>query len=596
MKLFKMFAAGFVFLFLAGCEVGPDYAPPAIEAPAIFKEGATWQPAKPDDAVDRGMWWSVYKDPVLDDLEKQIDISNQNLKAAEAAYRQATALVDQTRAGFFPTLSVNGGATATGTINGQSRGGSTATTTSSSSTTATSVSTGRSGSSTTLQYNASADLSWTLDIWGRIRRTLEANEASAEVSAADLASARLSAQATLASTYFQLRVQDDLKQLLSQTVANDQNILKIIQNQLQVGVAAQADVLSAQTQLESVQASLINADVARAQYEHAIAVLIGKPPSEFSLPARASAYHIPKVPAEIPSVVLQRRPDVAAAERQVASANAEIGVATAAYYPDLTISGSFQSIASQIGQLLKASNMVWSVGPALAETVIDFGARDAQVDQARAAYDQTVANYRQTVLTAFQNVEDNLAGERILAQQADIEDKTVADARASERLTLNQYKAGIIPYNTVLVAQSTTLSNEQTALNVTLSRLTTSVGLIQSLGGGWDVAKLQDPIAPVAETSASAPVDVMPPAAKPETAVITTPQMSSPAIVAPNVTAPVVAAPAVAAPEPAVMTITPAPDKPSTGLTVTPDYPGAMPFPDGVPDAPKLMPPASATP
>jgi len=508
MSFIKKTALTLAIVALGGCEVGPDYTPPSVETPAAFKERGTWQTAQPQDAIDRGAWWSVYKDPILDNLERQIDISNQNLKAAEAAYRQATALVDQTRAGFFPTLSLNGSAIGSGALQTKSVTNSYTTSTATTSTSSTTGNTALTGTSlqsraTAVQYNGSADLSWSLDIWGRIRRTLEANESTAEADAADIEVARLSAQATLATDYFNLRTQDDLKRLLAQTVEDDTKILRIIENQLKVGVAAEADVLSAQTQLESVQASLVNADVLRSQYEHAIAVLIGQPPSTFTLTPRLFSYQIPNIPAEIPSVVLQRRPDIAAAERAVAAANAEIGVADAAYYPDLTLSGSVQSIASQMKQLLNASNVIWSVGPAMAETVIDWGARDAAVDQAKAGEDQAIANYRQTVLAAFQNVEDNLASQRILSQQAVIEDKTVADARESENLTLNQYKQGIIPYNTVLVAQTTTLTNEETALSVTQSRLVASVNLIEALGGGWDVSKLSAPLATPTQPAAA---------------------------------------------------------------------------------------------
>lgn len=443
---------------LAACAVGPDYVPPDVETPAKYKEAGAWQPAAPGDEADRGAWWATYRDPVLDDLEKKIDISNQNLKAAEAAYRAALAVVDESRASLFPTISTNPSA-----IRGSKAGAAPATT-----------------------YTLPVQASWSVDIWGRIRRTVESDEANAEASAADLGAARLSAQATLATTYFSLRAQDELKRLLDATVKNDEKALEIVNNQYQAGTAAKADVLAAQTQLESVQASAINADIKRTQYEHAIAVLVGMPPSNFSLPPQpAFVREVPNIPMEVPSVIVQRRPDVAASERAVAAANAQIGVAISAWFPALTLSGSYGYANSTLAKLVQASTNVWSFGPTLAETIFDVGARESAVEQARATYDESVANYRQTVLAAFQQVEDNLAALRILSEQAKVESAAVADARHSEALTLNQYRQGVVPYSSVLTAQTTRLSNEQAALTVDLNRLTATVSLIQALGGGW---------------------------------------------------------------------------------------------------------------
>jgi len=464
MRLFFKFLLLAGTVALAACEVGPDYKPPAVEAPPAYKESGDWQPADPKDAINRGAWWSVYNDPVLDGFEKQVDISNQNLKAAEAAYRQARAVVEESRAQLFPTATLNASGTRTG--GGSVKGG------------------------PVNAYNVSAGASWVPDLWGRIRRTIESNLASAQASAADLASARLSAQAALASDYFALRAQDDLKVLLDITVAADQRALKIVQNQYNAGIIAKGDVLTAQTQLESVQAQAINVGLLRAQLEHAIAVLMGKPPAEVTIAPAPLAKEVPVPPVGVPSALLERRPDIASAERQMAAANAQIGVVTAAWYPNLTLSASYGYAGPVIGSLIQAPNSLWSFGPALAETIFDAGSRSSQIEAAKANYDQAVATYRQTVLTGFQQVEDQLASLRILEQQAAAEDKVVADAHKAEELVLNQYKAGTVPYSSVITAQITTLSNEQTALGVRSNRFAASVALIEAVGGGWDTSQL----------------------------------------------------------------------------------------------------------
>jgi NodT family efflux transporter outer membrane factor (OMF) lipoprotein len=465
MTIFKTLALLAASALLAACEVGPDYERPPVETPGSYKEGANWQPAQPRDDADRGAWWAVYHDPILDDFERQIDISNQNLKASEAAYRAARAVVEETNATLFPTLSLNAGATQAGQINGHIKPVTT--------------------------YNLNGAGSWAPDVWGRIRRGVESDEANAQVSAADLASARLSAQGALATDYFDLRAQDDLIRLLNQTAQDDKKAMQIVQHQYDAGIAARADVLAAQTQYETVQSQAINAGVKRTQLEHAIAVLIGKPPAALTIePKKTFDYVLPNVPAEAPSVLLERRPDIASAERAMAAANAQIGVDVAAWYPNFTLSGTAGYSAVMLSKLLQASNSLWSVGPALAETIFDAGAREAKIEQSRAAYDQSVATYRQTVLTAFQQVEDNLSALRILSEQSKMEDAAVADARKSAQLTLNQYKEGIVPYSSVLTAQTTALSNEQTALTVRQSSFDASIALIQALGGGWDMSQL----------------------------------------------------------------------------------------------------------
>ncbi len=452
---------------LISCTVGPDYQRPTVTAPASFKEAAGWKAGTPRDGDDRGPWWSVYRDPVLDHLERQISIDNQTLKASEAAYREALAAVLAGQAAFYPTIGVTPSALGHSGSNG-GVGGHT------------------SQAPPDVQYGLSGSLSWELDVWGRIRRTVEAETASAEASAGDLASARLSAQAALASDYFELRNQDALKRLLDQSAAAYADSLRITENQYKSGVVSRADVAQAETQLKSTQAQAVNVGVLRAQLEHAIAVLSGQPPASFSLSPSIVAMAVPVIPVRVPSALLERRPDIAAAERRVASANANIGVAVAAYYPSLTLSASLDDTSTTLGTLFQAANRVWSVGPQLAGTVFDGGLRSADVDEARASYDQAVATYRQTVLTGFQQVEDQLAALNTLAQQAEIQAEAVKSAQDAERLILNQYRAGTVAYTSVITAQTTALSNEQTALTIFQNRLAASVALIQALGGGWE--------------------------------------------------------------------------------------------------------------
>jgi NodT family efflux transporter outer membrane factor (OMF) lipoprotein len=456
----------------AGCAVGPDYHRPQFDSAAGYKESGDWQPSEPKDTLSRGPWWKIFNDDELDRLEAQIDISNQNVKAAEAAFEQARALVSQARAGFWPTVAATfsaqrGEQGVPAANNGAGL-----------------PSTSSSGARTTYQTGVSGN--WDLDIWGQIRRTVESDRASAQASSATLAAARLSAQAALATDYFELRAQDQLQKLLDDTVDAETQSLKITENRYKFGVAARADVVSAETQLLSSQAQQVNAKIQRAILEHAVAVLVGKQPAEFSLQSTAMRSDVPTVPSGVPSTLLERRPDIAEAERRMAAANAQIGVATAAYFPSLTLSGSDEYSSGSLSRLIRNSNRVWAVGPALAETLFDGGLRRAQVRQARAAYDGTVATYRQTVLAGFQQVEDDIVTLRVLEQQSAIEDATVKAAREAESLTLNQYKAGTVPYSSVITAQTTRLSAEETALTVLSSRLQASVALIEALGGGWD--------------------------------------------------------------------------------------------------------------
>ena len=458
-----------ILLLAAGCAVGPDYEKPSAPVSVAFKEQAGWKPSDPRDAIDRGAWWSVFKEPTLDALERKIDISNQNLKASEAAYRQARAAVDQARAAFLPTIGGTGSATRSHSGLGRAGGLSF-------------------GSATENTYAVSVGASWEPDIWGSIRRTVESDVATAQVSAAELADARLSAQATLAIDYFELRYQDELKRLLDTTIEEFKHSLAITQNQYAVGVAAKADVLSAQTQLLNAQAQDLNSGVLRSTLEHAIAVLVGAPPGDFSIPSGQFTTNVPVAPTGLPSELLERRPDIAAAERTMAAANAKIGVEIAAYFPNLTLTPSYGYSGTSLTHLISSPNAVWSLGASLADTIFDAGSRSAQVEQARAAYDQDVALYRQTVLAALQQVEDELATLRILEQQNAVENEVVKTAKEATRLTLNQYKAGTVPYSSVITAQTTELTNEETALAVTESRLVASATLIEAVGGGWEAS------------------------------------------------------------------------------------------------------------
>jgi len=472
------FAGLSILLMTAGCTVGPDYDRPAAPVPAAYREAAAkegWQVARPSDATDRGAWWSVYHDPVLDGLERQVDISNQNLKSAEANFRQAEAIVTQARAGFFPTATLNASATRSRTSGG--RVGSTG---------VSGGNTGRIGNF----FSISTAASWVPDLWDKVGRTVESDVASAQASAANLASARLAVQGQLASDYMQLRIADELKRLLDAAVKAYSESLRITQNQYTAGIVSASDVAQARTQLENTQAQAIATGVLRTQLEHAIAVLIGKPPAELTIAVVSTVPMLPDIPPGLPSELLERRPDIAATERRMAAANAQIGVAEAAFFPTITLSADYGISAVALNRLFNTASRMWSVGSTLAQTLFDAGARHAIVEQDRAAFDATIADYRQTVLTGFQQVEDELSALRILAQQAAAEDIAVASSREAERIFTNQYKAGTVAYTSVVVAQTAALANAETAVNIRQSRLLASVALIQALGGGWDSAQL----------------------------------------------------------------------------------------------------------
>ncbi len=455
---------------LAACSVGPNYARPKAEIPAGYKEMDGWKVARPNDQTLRGPWWEMFNEPELDALESQVNISNQNIAAGEAAFRQARALVQEARAQYFPTITVGIGVT-----------------NSSQSTTLGSSNVRRAPT----QYSLPVDVSWEIDVWGRIRRLVESSSASAQASAADLETARLSAQAELAQDYFQLRALDEQKRLLDETVIDFQKSLDLTHNRYAAGVASRADVLQAETQLKTTQAQAIDVGVQRAQLEHAIALLVGKPPAEVAVSvAPLTSTQPPPIPIGFPSEILERRPDIASAERRVAAANAQIGVAEAAYFPTVSLGGSGGFDSTSFAKWISLPSRFWSVGPAVSETVFDGGLRAGQTAAARAAYDASVATYRETVLTAFQQVEDNLAALRILEAEAQVQDEAVKAAQQTVTVVSNQYKAGIVSYLNVITAQTAALTNERTAINIMGNRLSAAVLLIKALGGGWDVSKL----------------------------------------------------------------------------------------------------------
>ncbi len=470
-------------VLVSGCLVGPDYVrpPPATLPTPAYKEAepvtgaaAVFQPAQPRDGVERGPWWQSYGDPVLDSLAAQIDVSNQNLKVFEAGYRRARALIRQDQSALFPTISGTGAAQQAGT--GGLRGTTGTTTTR--------------GDTSQGQYTTGATLAWEIDIWGRLRRQIEGDSAAAQASDADLANARLSAQTDLATNYFGLRTSDDRKRLYEETVAAYARSMQIVQNQVDAGIVSRVDLAQAQAQYEQTRAQLVGEGINRALFEHAIALLVGKAPSEIGIEPTRTQLTVPTVEAGVPSTLLERRPDIAGAERRMASANAQIGVAIGAFYPQISLGASIGFLAGGLGSLLQIGNAVWSVGPQFAGTLLDGGALSAQVEGARANYDATVATYRLTILTAFQQVEDALAQQRILVQQEKVQRAAVAAAREAERLSLNQYRVGTVPYTTVVQTQATALAAEQTLLTIRLNRLVASANLVKALGGGWQQADL----------------------------------------------------------------------------------------------------------
>jgi len=458
-------------LLFGGCTVGPKYRRPAAEVPASYKEVGDWKPAQPNDQSLSGNWWEVFQDAQLNALESQVNVSNQNLKAAEAQYTQARALVRYNRANYFPSISGGAGATRNKISNNRPPSLST-------------------NGATYNDFQIPFELSYEVDVWGRVRRTVESYREQAQASAADLATINLSMHAQLALDYFQARTLDTEEQLLNSTVTQYQRALELIENRYAGGLSSDLEVQQARTQLETTRGQAIDVGVARAQYEHAVAVLIGKPPANFSLAALPLTTPPPSIPAGLPSELLERRPDIAAAERRMASANAQIGVAKAAYYPTISLgaTGGFES--GVITTLISGPSALWSVGGSAITPIFDAGRRRANMDQAIAAYDQTVANYRETVLTGFQQVEDNVAALSILEHEAQVQDQAVVAARKYLQLATTRYNGGVTSYLEVTTAQTAALSDEVTAVNILGRRMVDAVTLVEALGGGWNSSEL----------------------------------------------------------------------------------------------------------
>jgi NodT family efflux transporter outer membrane factor (OMF) lipoprotein len=465
---------GLTVLLLTGCMVGPNYVRPLVPMTAAYKEapppGDGWKIAQPRDGKPRGNWWEIFGDPQLNALEEQVTLANQDLKVAEARFRQARAMIGFYRASEYPTITAGAGASSV-----------------------------RESSNAPFRFKQfpstgdfllSFDLSYEIDLWGRIRRTVTAAREEAQATAGDLANVQLSLQAELAMDYFQLRSADAQQRVLNDTVKAYTDYLQLTINRFEGGAAPKSDVAQAQTQLETTQVQATDVGVQRAQFEHAIATLIGKPPAEFSLPAAPLDLQPPAIPVGLPSELLERRPDIAAAERRVAEANEQIGIAKAAYYPTVTLNASAGFQGSSINNLLQGQSLLWSVGSSLTQILYDAGRRDATSEAALANYEALVATYRQTTLTAFQQVEDNLAALRILEQEAGQQDRAVASAKESLQLFTNRYKGGVDNYLQVITAQTFELTNELNAVNILLRRMNASVLLVKGLGGDWRVDEL----------------------------------------------------------------------------------------------------------
>lgn len=479
----KWAAAAVLTLLAASCTVGPKYARPTSAAspafkeplPDAYKELAGWKTGQPRDEASRGKWWEVFGDPDLNALEEQIDLNNQNIAQAEANYRGARAAVRVARSGLFPQIAT--GPTVTGSM----------------------VSANTSSNSSLFKPSANSlinlpfDATWEADVWGRVRKGIESSVETAQATAGDLETLRLSLQAELALDYFQLHGEDAVKQLLDSTVTAYQKALDLTNNRYVQGVASQIDVVQARTQLEQTRAQATDTQVLRTQLEHAIATLTGKPPAALTIPEKVIKTPPPAVPVGIPSQLLERRPDIAANERRVAAANANVGVALAAFYPDITLSAGAGLEATSLMNLFTWPSRFWSLGPTVSYTLLDFGKRQGTLEQAQAVYDSSVAAYRQSVLQAFQDVEDNLAALRVLEQEAREQAVAVAAAERSLELANNQYQGGITAYLEVITAQAIALSNEQTAVQLLIRRQAACVALIKAIGGDFNVAGLPAP-------------------------------------------------------------------------------------------------------
>ncbi|HHF7374387.1 efflux transporter outer membrane subunit [Legionella bozemanae] len=486
-KIFSFLALA--SLSLSSCMVGPNYVPPKLVVPPQFKEAKgkkimgtvrkNWKPIQPQDDIDRGEWWKIFNEPVLNDLENQLNHFNQSIVNAEANFRQSLAIVDQARANLYPTV------VGAFSLFRQRQAGGATSIISTSGTSGTATTNIAPAATTTTIYSAFLNASWEPDIWGLVRRTIEADLSLAQSNEALIGVTRLSAQGALAQYYFELRTLDKAQKYLDETVIAYRKILIFTRNQYKSGVVSRAEVVQAQIQLESAQASAINNGILRGQYEHAIAVLMGRPPAYFSLKPAIIKLKPPAIPLEVPTAWLERRPDIAQAERLVQQASALIGVAVAAYFPNLTLNGTVSAAGRSFHQLIHKPAISWSAGMQLAETFFDGGYRAAGVRAAKEQYIAQVANYRQVVLTAFQDVEDNLISLRLLEKQGITQDKQATDALYALKIVKNQYKAGTVPYMNVLTAQISALAAEQAATQIDGLQMTSAVGLVKALGGGW---------------------------------------------------------------------------------------------------------------
>lgn len=471
-RIGRLFVVVPAMLLLAGCAVGPKYKTPSVPTPPAYKEMGNWKTAQPSDQNLGGNWWEIFQDPQLNALEQQINVSNQNLKAAVAQYQEARAILRYARADYYPTISTAPSATRQRYSN--NRPGSAA------------------RGTTFNDFVLPVNLSYQVNAWGRVSKNVESYREQAQASAADLAVVNLTMHADLAVDYFAARTLDAEEKLLQNTVAQYEQALQLNEERYQGGLASEVEVEQARTILETTRAQLVDVGVARAQYEHAAAVLVGKAPADFSLPPLPLTAPPPPIPVGVPSELLERRPDVAGAERRVASANAQVGLAKTAYYPLVNLVGSGGFESGTITTLLQGPSAFWAVGAAVAQTIFDGGRRHALNDEAKAAHDSTVASYRQTVLTAFQQVEDNLAALRILEQEAGVQATAVQSAQRSLALSNTRYEGGVTSYLEVITAQNAALSDEVTAVTILGRRMASAVLLVQALGGGWDRSNLPE--------------------------------------------------------------------------------------------------------
>jgi NodT family efflux transporter outer membrane factor (OMF) lipoprotein len=474
-------------LLLTGCMVGPKYhapspsatatAPPASykESPTQFQDTDGWKVAQPQDAMLHGKWWEIYNDPELNALEDQLNINNQNIKQFFENFMEARTLVAEARSQLYPTVGVSLSYSASRTSTNLSN--------------SPSANPGRVASIGSLP----ADVSWEPDLWGKVRNTIHEQQYNAQLSAADLENEKLTEQASLAEFFYEIRGQDALQKLLNDTVEADKKALELARSRYETGVDDRISVVEAEATLQTVESQAINLGVARAQFEHAIAVLVGTNPSQFSIPVKPLLTNPPPVPLGMPSALLERRPDIAAAERNMAAANAQIGIAYAAFYPSLNLSASYGQESSNFSHFFNFPSRFWSVGPTMSETIYDGGLRRATVNQFISTYNADVASYRQTVLTAFQQVEDSLASVRILSQQILRQDQAVNASEEALKLETARYETGVDPYLDVVTAQTTLLSNQQTLATLHVQEMTASVQLIEALGGGWDRTQLPTP-------------------------------------------------------------------------------------------------------